>query len=104
MDNKTGIVNKVRAYQSLVKQSDFPMEIEKVYLFGSYAKGSPRKDSDIDVALVVNKWQGDYFDVIPPIWKLTEQVDYRIEPHVIVPEEDYAGLLNEIEQTGIEII
>ena len=104
MDNRTDIVEKVRKFQSLVKRSNFPMEIEKVYLFGSYAKGNPHRDSDIDVAFVVNKWQGDYFDVIPLIWKLTEQVDYRIEPHVIVPEEDYAGLLDEIEQTGIEII
>ena len=104
MDNRADIVKKVRKYQSLVKQSSFPMEIDKVYLFGSHAKGNPRKDSDIDVALVVNKWQGDYFDVIPPIWKLTEQVDYRIEPHVIVPEEDYAGLLDEIKHTGIKVV
>jgi len=103
MDERTDIVKKVREYQSLVKQSDFPMKIDKVYLFGSYAKGNTRQDSDIDVAFVVSKWQGDYFDVIPPIWKLTEQVDYRIEPHVIVPEEDYAGFLDEIEKTGIEI-
>jgi len=103
MDYRADIVKKVKAYQSLVKQSDFPMKIDKVYLFGSYAKGNPRQDSDIDVAFIVNKWQGDYFDVIPPIWKLTEQVDYRIEPHVIVPEEDYAGFLNEIQKTGILI-
>ncbi|MCL2041519.1 MAG: nucleotidyltransferase domain-containing protein [Bacteroidales bacterium] len=103
MDYRADIVKKVKVYQSLVKQSDFPMKIDKVYLFGSYAKGNPRRDSDIDVAFVVNKWQGDYFDVIPPIWKLTEQVDYRIEPHVIVPEEDYSGFLNEIQQTGILI-
>ena len=101
MDERANIVKKVKAYHSLVKQSDFPMKIEKVYLFGSYAKGSFRKDSDIDVAFVVNKWQGDYFDVIPPIWKLTEQIDYRIEPHVIVPEEDYSGFLDEIQRTGI---
>ena len=77
--------------------------VERIYLFGSHAKGNPRQDSDIDVAFVVNDWQGDYFDVILPIWKLTELVDYRIEPHVIVPEEDYAGFLNEIEHTGIKI-
>ena len=104
MDKRQDIVKKVRKYQSLIKRSNFPMKIERVYLFGSFAKGNPHKDSDIDVALVVNRWQGDYFEVIPPIWKLAEQVDCRIEPHVIVPEEDYAGLLNEIEQTGIVII
>jgi len=103
MDNRTDIIKKVRAYQSLVKKSSFPMKIEKVYLFGSHAKGNFRQDSDIDVAFVVNKWKGDYFDVIPPIWRLTEQIDYRIEPHVIVPEEDYAGFLDEIQRTGILI-
>ena len=104
MDKRTDIVRKVRKYHSLVKRSSFPMKIDKVYLFGSYAKGNPHKDSDIDVALVVNDWEGNYFDVIPPIWRLTEKVDYRIEPHVIVPHEDYAGLLDEIKKTGIEII
>ena len=27
----------------------------------------------------------------------------RIEPHVIVPDEDYAGLYNEIKKTGVEV-
>jgi predicted nucleotidyltransferase len=103
MDKRKDIINKVKNYSTLVKQSDFPMQIDKVYLFGSYAKGKPRKDSDIDVAFVVNDWAGEYFDVIPPIWKLTQEVDLRIEPHVIVPKEDYAGFLNEIEKTGILI-
>jgi len=62
------------------------------------------KDSDIDVALVVNHFEGDYFEVIPPIWRLRENIDFRIEPHVIARDTDYAGFLNEIEQTGIEII
>jgi predicted nucleotidyltransferase len=103
MDKRKDIINKVKNYSTLVKQSNFPMQIDKVYLFGSYAKGKPRKDSDIDVAFVVNDWAGEYFDVIPPIWKLTQEVDLRIEPHVIVPKEDYAGFLDEIEKTGILI-
>ena len=103
MDKRTDIINKVKEYTDLVKHSDFPMQIEKVYLFGSFAKGNPHKDSDIDVAFVVNKWLGDFFGVIPPIWLLREKVDIRIEPHVIVPEEDYAGFLDEIKKTGVEI-
>jgi hypothetical protein len=38
-----------------------------------------------------------------PIWELCENVDLRIEPHFIVPEEDYADFLPEIRRTGIEI-
>jgi predicted nucleotidyltransferase len=103
MDEREDIIGKVKDYQMLVQQSDFPMPIESVYLFGSYAKGTAHKDSDIDVALVVNHFEGDYFDVIPPIWLLRERIDFRIEPHVIARDTDYAGMLNEIQQTGILI-
>jgi predicted nucleotidyltransferase len=103
MDKRENIIGKVKDYQELVKQSNFPMPIEAVYLFGSYAKGTANKDSDIDVALVVNSFDGDYFDVIPPIWLLRESIDFRIEPHVIARDADYAGFLDEIQRTGILI-
>ncbi|MDR1974110.1 MAG: nucleotidyltransferase domain-containing protein [Bacteroidales bacterium] len=102
MDSRSDIINKVKTYKALV-QKDFPMKIEKAYLFGSYAKGTPREHSDIDVAFVVDHFEGDFFKVIPPIWKLTEQVDFRIEPHVIARNTDYAGMLDEIRRTGVEI-
>ena len=103
MDKREDIIEKVKDYQKLVKQSNFPMPIEAVYLFGSYAKGTANKDSDIDVALVVNSFDGDYFDIIPQIWLLRESIDFRIEPHVIARNTDYAGFLNEIQRTGILI-
>ena len=79
------------------------MQIEKAYLFGSYAKDCPKKDSDIDIAIIVNKWIGDYEETIVAIWQLRKKIDFRIEPHIIVPDEDYAGFLPEIQKTGIEI-
>jgi predicted nucleotidyltransferase len=103
MDKREDIINKVKAYAALVKNSGFPMPIEKTYLFGSFAKGNPHADSDIDVAFVVRHWVGDFFQVIPPIWRLREKIDWRIEPHVVVPEEDYGGLLNEIQKNGVEV-
>jgi len=36
----------------LVKSSDFPMQIDKAYLFGSYAKGCSQEDNDIYIALL----------------------------------------------------
>ncbi|MDR2472045.1 MAG: nucleotidyltransferase domain-containing protein [Tannerella sp.] len=103
MDERTDIINKVRNYRDLINKSDFPMKIDATYLFGSYAKGNPHKDSDIDVAFVVNQWRGDYMEVMPLIWKIRRDVDMRIEPHVIVSKEDYAGFLNEIKRTGLLI-
>jgi len=103
MDEREDIIEKVMNYQMLVKQSSFPMLIEAVYLFGSYAKGTANKHSDIDVAFVVNHFDGDFFDIVPPILRLRETIDFRIEPHVIARDTDYAGFLDEIQHTGIRI-
>ena len=105
MDKREDIIEKVKDYQALVKQSNFPMQIEAVYLFGSYAKGTPRKCSDIDVVLVVENIDDDYdfFETEPLLWKLTRQVDDRIEPALIAKNTDYAGFLDEIQRTGIRI-
>ena len=103
MDKRNNIINIIKIYIDLVKQSNFPLQIEAVYLFGSHAKGNAKKHSDIDVALIVNNFEGDYFEIIPPIWMLREKVDYRIEPHVIAKDKDYAGFLDEIQKTGVLI-
>ncbi|MDR3269535.1 MAG: nucleotidyltransferase domain-containing protein [Tannerella sp.] len=103
MDKREDIIDKVRAYKTLVQET-FPMKIEKVYLFGSYAKGTPREHSDIDVAVVVSHFEGDFLKVVPPLWTLRRQIDPRIEPVVIARDTDYAGFLDEIQRTGVEIM
>ena len=77
--------------------------MDKVYIFGSYAKETNREDSDIDVAIVVNSLQGDYFSTTPLIWKLRRQIDDRIEPILIEKNNDISGFLDEIRRTGIEV-
>jgi predicted nucleotidyltransferase len=104
MDNRENIIEKVRVYKDLVKNL-FPVKIENIYLFGSYAKGTPRKDSDIDVALVVQHLDENYsiWDTEPLLWKIGRQVDFRISPVVVARDTDYAGFYDEIQQTGILI-
>ena len=104
MDKTENIISIARKYAELVKGSNLPIQIDKVYLFGSFAKGTPNKDSDIDIAFVVSNWEGGYFDTIVPIWGLCQKVDLRIEPHIIDPNEDYAYFLREVQRTGIELI
>jgi len=99
MDKREAII-KVREYSLLLKNY-FPLE--KVYLFGSYAKDSYRPDSDIDVAIVVNHLEGDYFSIQPLLWKLRRQIDDRIEPILIERDHDKGGFLSEIQKHGIEI-
>jgi predicted nucleotidyltransferase len=103
MDKREDIIAIAQKYLELVKAGNFPMQINKAYLFGSYANDNPEKDSDIDIALVVEKWEGNYEETIVPIWRLRKNIDFRIEPHILVQDEDYADFLPEIEKTGIEL-
>lgn len=100
MDKKEAI-NKVKNYKLLLQ--DY-FQLEKVYLFGSYAKNTNREDSDIDVAVVVNHIEGDYFSINPLLWKLRRQIDDRIEPILIEKDNDKANFLGEIQRYGIEIV
>ena len=101
MDKREDIIGKVKQYKQLVDNSNLLKDIEQVYLFGSFANGVPNNNSDIDVAFVVKNMEGNFFDIIPPIHRLTEKIDFRIEPHVLSRETDYAGFLDEIQRTGI---
>lgn len=98
--DKGEAINKVKEYSILLKKY---IPLEKVYLFGSYAKSTNRADSDIDVAIVVKRIDGDYFSVQPLLWKLRRQIDDRIEPILIERDNDNGGFLIEIQRNGIEI-
>ena len=104
MDKREYIIDKVKSYKKLVIEY-FPVQIEQFWLFGSYAKNSAHEDSDIDIALVVNNLDENYsvLNPEPILWKLKRQIDLRIEPHIIARDTDYAGMLNEIQRTGILI-
>jgi hypothetical protein len=38
------------------------------------------------------------------MWQLREEIDIRIEPHIIGSDDDPADFLPEIERTGIELV
>jgi predicted nucleotidyltransferase len=101
MDKREDIISKVKQYKQLVDRSNLLKDIEQVYLFGSFVNGTPNNYSDIDVAFVVKNIEGNFFDIIPPIHRLTEKVDFRIEPHIVARDTDYVGFIDEIQRTGI---
>lgn len=58
---------------------DENVDFHSLYLFGSYARGNPRKWSDIDVAVVVNS--SEYSDEEETkLWTLRDSTSL-IEPH-----------------------
>jgi len=91
-------------YLKLIKERF--SDIEKVYLFGSYAKGKSTDDSDIDVALIFTKLDdSNRFDIQVQLMILAAQIDSRIEPHPISHEDFNSGnpFVAEIKKTGIEV-
>ncbi|MDP3930246.1 MAG: nucleotidyltransferase domain-containing protein [Bacteroidota bacterium] len=98
--DKIEALNKVKQYHQLLGKH---MQFETMYLFGSYAKNSTHEDSDIDVAVIVNNLDMDFFDVNPLLWKLRREIDDRIEPILIDSAHDNSGFINEIRKHGIEI-
>lgn len=79
-------------------------EIEAVYLFGSYAKGTEHEDSDIDVAIVL-KTDSNSFDIMVELMMLTQNIDLRIEPHPIKTDDFKVGnpFVDEIKATGLKV-
>lgn len=99
--DKGEAIEKIKRYKSLLMQY---FQLERVYLFGSYANDTNHENSDLDVAVVVRNISGDYFSVNPLLWKLRRQVDDRIEPILFELDDDKSGFLEEIKKNGIEII
>lgn len=65
-----------------------------------YAENTARPDSDIDIAVIVDKLEGDYMDELAKLYKLRRSVDFRIEPVLFEYGQHKSGFLKEIMDTG----
>ena len=89
----------VEEYAKLVISN---MVVNKIILYGSYARGDFRKDSDIDVAVVVprSSISDDILKDMAKLYKLTVDVSTDIEPVLLIDEEDPSGFLESISEYG----
>ena len=96
-------IKSIKKYILELERNKIP--IKKAILFGSYAKGLARPESDIDVALISNVFSGDRFKDRQRIIPLRRKIDSRIEPLPFTPEDfDNGGILaEEIKKNGILI-
>jgi predicted nucleotidyltransferase len=92
-------------YISDVKQR---MPIDKVYLYGSYAKGTQREDSDIDLCFFSESFASKRtWDVLSELFYLKIKYDKEllIEPNAFPTSEIYNDnpFVKEIIRTGCEL-
>jgi len=98
--DKEQALNIAREY----KQAIMPLHKDaKVYLYGSYSKGTAHADSDIDVAVIVPKVKGNWFAIVPPLWSKARSISSLIEP-VIMQENEHSPLYDDVMRTGIAVI
>lgn len=79
--------------------------MKDLILYGSYAKGSFKPYSDIDVCVISKKFSKNKDDSENYLWKKVLDVDPRVEP-VGYSIEDFKSvdpLVNEIKKYGIKI-
>jgi predicted nucleotidyltransferase len=98
--DRAEVIEILKRYKELLSKQ---MNFESSILFGSCTKGGQREDSDIDVAVVVDEMSGDYFETRPILWKISREVDDRIEPLILERKHDDSGFLTEVMRSGVLI-
>ena len=76
------------------------LDPKEIILFGSYVNGIPHKYSDIDIAVVFNGFNGDWYDARIDLWRISESVSLDIEPHLLDITDDRSGFTDHVLKTG----
>jgi len=96
MDKETALVIARKYAQEVVKE----MSPDKILLFGSHVKGNAKEESDIDVAVVFDGFNGDWFNTCIKLSSLTWNVNTSIEPVLLDMQSDNSGFVDEVLRTG----
>lgn len=103
--SQSDVINIVRAYLADLKQAG--INIDRAFLYGSYARDEGTIDSDIDLLLVSSLFDTDDDYILAKPWLYTNKVDHRIEPISIglkkFTSDDTSPIIEAVRQTGIEI-
>ena len=89
----------------LKRVRDNNIEFSEAWLFGSYAKGYQHKNSDIDIAIVLNNTDKITFDIEVKLMVLRAGEETIIEPHAFT-KDDFdinSPIINQIVNNGERI-
>lgn len=105
MVERTIDINILTSINEYIEEIKKHYNVSSVILFGSYASGNEREDSDIDLAIILDDFD-DVFDTMADLMGYTWNTDARIEPHPIRKKEfdEMASyFIKEIINTGIKV-
>ncbi|MCF7815289.1 MAG: nucleotidyltransferase domain-containing protein [Candidatus Cloacimonetes bacterium] len=101
MDKATALALAKR-FLKYIKSQNY--NLTNAYLFGSYANGNPKEESDIDIAIFFEKLE-DAIETQIELMKLRRKIDLRIEPHPFASSDikNHTPFVDEILRTGTVI-
>jgi predicted nucleotidyltransferase len=97
------VVKIINNYKKLLLANN--CKVKRIFLFGSYAKGTSNSDSDIDIAVILEGLNNTQDELIK-LMKFRRNIDDRIEPHPFDNKNFNTDnpFAKEILEKGIEII
>ena len=97
MLDKGTVISTVEQYVNAVIKEFSPSTI---ILFGSYAKGNPNEESDIDVGVVFDNFTDDWQKASSRLWNMAYDISWDIEPHLLDITRDKSGFVKHVLKTG----
>jgi len=99
------IIEKIKGCIYLLNSKGY--NINKAFLYGSFARNEANDDSDIDLMLVSDAFDNSDIEEKAIVWVLAAEVDPRIEPYMVGTKrfltDNYSPLLEIVRTEGIEI-
>ena len=96
MDKTEALKNITLFIQAVVNEYN-PSQI---ILFGSFARGTQTENSDIDIAVVMDKIEGSFLDKEAGLYKIRRNINANIEPILLESSSDNSGFLKQILSYG----
>ena len=99
------VIKILQKYITILKENG--LNIQKAFLYGSFARNEQNKDSDIDVMLISKQFDTNDIEEKIKAWQYRKKIDLRIEPFTIGYKrffsDDDSLLVSVVKKEGIEI-
>jgi uncharacterized protein len=99
------VIDKIKNYCLLLNSTG--INVEKAFLYGSWARGDAGADSDIDVMIVSSQFDTNDHILKAKAWRMTEKIDLKIEPYTVglnkFMNDKVSPLIQIVREQGVEI-
>jgi predicted nucleotidyltransferase len=103
--DKNQAIKIIRKFAKAVKKEG--ISVDRLILYGSYARGKGRTDSDIDVAVISRNFGQDRVEEGMKLFRIAGGIDSRLEPVPISVQafenDTWIPLIYEIREKGVTL-